>query len=63
MTSQQNRPIRYAATDLAQKIAASQGSSAKTIQVQMIGNKEVSSLLGDLREARKPPATPTFRVK
>lgn len=63
MTTNESRPIRYAATDLAQKIALSQGANAQTIQVQMIGNKEVSSLLGDLREARKPSAKPTFRVK
>ena len=33
------------------------------IQVQMVGNIEVSSLLKELREARKPAKNSTFRVK
>jgi hypothetical protein len=63
MTTETLPRIRYTTTDLAEKIANTKGARARTIQVQMVGNVEGSSLLKELRVARKPAKNSTFRVK
>ena len=56
-------PVRFASPELAEKIAKNHNTTVQTVKVKMVGQKDISNYIRQIKAAQKKGASSTFRSK